>query len=353
MTLAVSEFAPLHELNTLAIDVSARYFLTISELEHIPQAVLFAQQKRLPLMVLGAGSNVVFSADFPGVVAHMALRGIEVEINSNHEFESAQPANVVVNAAAGENWHQLVQQCLQRGFYGLENLALIPGTAGAAPIQNIGAYGIELNQLLQSVTGWDLTQQKWRVISATECEFGYRDSIFKQALKDKFIISSIALGLSTRPNPICHYSALADQLAMQGIDQPTPQQIAAAVMDVRRSKLPDPAQIPNAGSFFKNPVIGKQQFDQLALRYPGLVSYPQPSGNYKLAAGWLVEQAGWKGVNRKSNDLGQVGVHHRQALVLVNHGSASGADILSLAAAIQRDVSEKFGVELDIEPRVY
>lgn len=338
--LPLRQQVSLQSCNTLAIDACARYLLEVTEPGQIPAAVAFAKQQQLPLLVLGGGSNVVLSRDFPGVVLRMALRGIDV-IDTGHD-------DIVLDVAAGENWHQLVEYCLQQGCHGLENLALIPGTAGAAPIQNIGAYGVELESLLESVSGWDIAAGEWRTLSAAECRFGYRDSIFKGELRDRFIITAIRLRLKRSFQPQLHYRALADYLQQAGIAQPTPQQLVQAVIDVRRSKLPDPALTPNAGSFFKNPVVSAEQYAELVERFPQLVSFPQPDGGYKLAAGWLLEQAGWKGAQR-----GAVGVHDRQSLVLVNRDGGSGTELLALAEAIRQDVRERFGVELEIEPRVY
>ena len=347
MPLQITENYSLRDRNTLAIDVSARYFLSLNDCDEIPAAVEFAEQQQLPFMVLGAGSNVVFAADYPGVVFNMAIPGISL-VSVVAPGVDADGDNLWLDVGAGENWHQLVLYCLEQGYYGIENLALIPGTAGAAPIQNIGAYGVELHQVLASVTGYDLTKKAWRTLTAAECRLAYRDSIFKNTLKDAFIISSIRLHLHRQPNPHYGYSALAEQLKAMGIEQPTPQQVAAAVIAIRQSKLPDPAEIPNVGSFFKNPIVDESQAETLRQRFPSLVCYPQGNGRCKLAAGWLVEEAGWKGA-----ESGHVGVHHQQSLVLVNDGEGSGAEILTLARAIQDDISSKFGVELEIEPRVY
>lgn len=339
MTLAVRERVSLQSYNTLAIAAQCGYLIEVSELEQLPQALDFARRHQLPRLILGGGSNIVLADDFPGVVIHMVLRGINVDVQGD---------TVLLDIAAGENWHDLVCWCLQQGYYGLENLALIPGTVGAAPIQNIGAYGVELQHLLDSVTGWDCEQESWQTLTNTQCEFGYRDSVFKHALKDRFIITSVRLRLSLKANTRLNYQILSDYLAERQITTPTPEQVADAVIAIRQSKLPDPATLPNAGSFFKNPVISVAAFERLQQQFPSLVYYPQADGRFKLAAGWLVEQTGWKG-----RSLGQVGVHEQQALVLINPGQGTGQDILQLASAIQQDVYEQFAIELEIEPRVY
>lgn len=345
--LTVTENVSLTAANTLALQASARYFFELTDELQIPQALEFARSKNVPVLVLGGGSNIVLTANFPGLVIVNRLRGISVEAVGP---ENAGEDSVIVSAAAGENWHQLVEFCLQEGYYGLENLALIPGSVGAAPIQNIGAYGVELTRIFHSLRGWDRVEQSWKTLTADDCAFGYRDSIFKGALKGRFIISSVSLTLSLKPEVDTHYDALRLALEAQGWSKPTPQQVAQTVIAIRRSKLPDPADLPNAGSFFKNPVIPSAQAEQLKIDYPGLVSYPQPGSStqvpqVKLAAGWLLERAGWKGKRQ-----GAVGMHEQQSLVLINYAQANGADVLALATSIQRDIQKTFGIELEIEP---
>lgn len=337
--LDFSENVSLKPFNTLALDTRAHYFASLKSTAELAEALAFADGKKLPALMIGGGSNLVLASDFEGVVLHNALRGIEFEVQGDE---------VLLTAAAGENWHHLVMLCLGKGYYGLQNLALIPGLVGAAPIQNIGAYGVELVSLFESLRGWDCEAKEFRQLNAGQCQFGYRDSIFKHTLKGRFYITEVTLRLSTRPTISIGYRALRQKLFELGLEEPTPQQVAEAVMAIRRSKLPDPAELPNAGSFFKNPLISKKQFDSLIPHYPAMVHYPQDDGRVKLAAGWLLEKAGWKG-----RQMGRVGMHTEQAIVLVNYGAGSGAEVLSLAAQIQQDIKDKFGIALEIEPSIY
>lgn len=339
MTLSIADNVSLREYNTLAVPASARYLVRISSDPQVPEALAFAQQRGLPVMVLGQGSNVVFSGDYNGVVLLMQTSGISV---------SAAGEQALVDVAAGENWHQLVCWSLQQGYAGIENLALIPGTVGAAPIQNIGAYGVELCSVLDSVYGWHSDSAAWQRLSSAECQLGYRDSIFKHALKDRFVITSVRLRLTTTSQSNTQYETLSRYLQEQGIANPGPVQVAEAVMAIRRSRLPDPDTLANAGSFFKNPVVPASHYRTLLSQYPDLVSYPLADGTFKLAAGWLLERAGWKG-----RQLGGCGFHAQQALVLVNPGGASGADVMALAETVKNDISQMFGITLEIEPRVY
>lgn len=289
-------------------------------------------------LVLGEGSNLVLPLELDALVLHMEGRGLEI-----HEGPGGR---VQVAIAAGENWHGLVETLLRRGIFGLENLALIPGTVGAAPVQNIGAYGVELERFVTRVRAYDVQQRQWREMSATECAFSYRNSLFRG--NDRFIITRLELQLSRVPRVEASYQALRQELERSGVQQPTPENIFAAVVRVRQSKLPDPGVMPNAGSFFKNPVIKEASFRQLRKRYPELVSYPQDDGSFKLAAAWLIEQCGYKGTNENG-----VGMHENQALVLVNRGGANAENVLQFAARIQRSVQERFGVSLQREPLVF
>lgn len=339
MTLIVQQQVSLRHLNTLAVEAKAAYLIDITSTQQIPDALAFADDQKLPVMVLGAGSNILFRDDYPGLVLAMRTQGISF---------TETDRGVLVEVAAGENWHQLVMHCLQCGYYGIENLALIPGTVGAAPVQNIGAYGVELESVVESVYGWHIDERRWLQLSRQQCEFAYRDSIFKQALRDRFVISAVTLRLATDPTLHTSYAALSEYLADGGISQPTAEQVAAAVIAIRRSKLPDPAEIPNAGSFFKNPLVSMQDYKNLQQRFPDIVAYPVNETQVKLAAGWLMQRAGWKGAQRQG-----VGFHDQQALVLVNPGAGSGADLMAVAEAAQRDIQQQFGVSLEIEPRIY
>lgn len=335
---APREHVDLQALNTLALPAGARYFSAVDSEVQLAEAVAWAQARRLPLLVLGGGSNVVLCGEWPGLVLHMALRGRRVQRDGG---------SATLWAAAGENWHALVQWSLQQGLYGLENLTLIPGTAGAAPIQNIGAYGVELAHHLVAVRGWSLAEGRSVELSAAQCEFGYRDSIFKRALRGNFIITAIQLRLATVFTPVLEYPALREVLG--GNTAPDALQVEAAVRFIRESRLPDPAQLPNAGSFFKNPVIDAAHFQRLRAAHPQLPHFDAADG-VKIPAAWLVEQCGWKGRRR-----GAVGVHDRQALVLVHYpgSGGDGRDLLALAADIRADVERRFGVALELEPTVY
>lgn len=349
MTLPVREHHSLKPHNTLAIDATARYFVDIESAGQLPEAVAFARQKQLPLMILGQGSNVVFQSDFPGLVIHIALTGIEV-------FECGD--SIELEVGAGENWHELVMFCARQGWWGIENLALIPGTVGAAPIQNIGAYGVELDRVLVAVSGWHIGEGQWKTLALAACQLGYRDSIFKRSLKDQFIVSGVRIRLARDAGPNIGYQPLAEVFAERENEKPTPLQVAEAVMAIRRSKLPDPAEVPNAGSFFKNPIVSAQKHAELLDRYPDLVSYPQSDGRFKLAAAWLIERAGWKGCGSKGGALkgmneNGVSMHDRQALVLVNRQGAGGDQLLAFADRVRDAVKSQFGVALEIEPSIY
>lgn len=290
------------------------------------------------LLVLGGGSNVVLPARVPGLVARVGLRGMSLVETRDDAW--------VVEAAAGETWHDFVAACVQRGWDGLENLALIPGTVGAAPVQNIGAYGVELADRFDSLVAWDVSGRRLVRMSADDCRFAYRDSVFKHAEPGRWLIVSVRFSLPRPWRPVLDYPDLQRDQALAAA-APTARAVFEAVCRIRRGKLPDPAVVGNAGSFFKNPLVDAATRDALLARFPGLVSYAQPDGRYKLAAGWLIDQCGWKG-----RALGPAGVHDRQALVLVNRGRAAAPDVMALARAIQRDVAERYGVELEPEPVV-
>jgi UDP-N-acetylmuramate dehydrogenase len=291
----------------------------------------------LPRLVLGGGSNLIFSGDFEGLVLHLA--------NQGKSIVGEDDTHVVVRAQAGENWHEFVQWTLAQNLPGLENLSLIPGSVGAAPIQNIGAYGSELKDCFHSLTYFDFSTGEVCVLDREACHFGYRDSIFKHELRDRAVILEVSFALPKPWQPNLSYAELANELSASGVLTPNARDISEAVITIRRRKLPDPSVIGNAGSFFKNPVITKDTHAVLLEKYPQLVSYPQRDGSVKLAAGWMIDQCGWKG-----KSLGAAGVHEKQALVLINRGGASGADVLKLAQAIQDDVQQRFGVKLEIEP---
>jgi len=327
----------LTRYNTLRLPARSRYFVCATDRTLLLQAVAQARRDELPLLILGGGSNLVLRGDFPGVCVQLATRGITAnQWDSDWQWVTAQ---------AGESWHDFVRTCIANGWYGLENLALIPGTVGACPIQNIGAYGVEVKDYIDAVELLDLASGEVRELSGQDCRFGYRDSIFKGELRDQVVILSVRFRLRRTPQLVIGYQGLAEALA--GIADPSPQDLFDAVVALRQRKLPDPAQIPNVGSFFKNPVVDRARYRQLLTRHPGLVAYPDAQG-MKLAAGWLIDQAGWKGFSD-----GPVGVHRQQALVLVHTGGGDGAQLLALAARIQADIQRRYGVALEIEPRIY
>lgn len=336
-TLPIQYDFPLRGLNTFGIEAIAKAYLPVTEVGMLTHVKNDEWLGRLPRLILGGGSNLLLTRDFPGLVLHMCTTGAGIV----GEDDNA----TYVRAAAGENWHQFVQWTLQQGLGGLENLSLIPGNVGAAPIQNIGAYGVELKDRFHALTAFDFNTGKTFVLDREACRFGYRDSVFKHELRESAVILDVTFALPREWQANIQYADLAQELSARGIGIPTPQDIAGAVIAVRTRKLPDPAKIGNAGSFFKNPIVSKAQRDALLERYLQLVSYPQPDGSFKLAAGWLIDQCGWKG-----RSVGAAGVYEKQALVLVNRGGATGEEIASLARAIQEDVRSKFGVILEPEP---
>ncbi len=326
----------LGPLNTLALPGRAARFARIDTAAALRDPLL-AQE---PRFILGGGSNLVLGGDVDRLVLHMAIPGKRLLGEDAEAF--------YVEAGAGENWHDFVQWTLARGWPGLENLSLIPGTVGAAPIQNIGAYGLEVGELLQSVSAWDFERQAEVGFNRDDCRFAYRDSRFKREgwhLNGRLAITAVLFRLPKAWRPNCRYADVAQELLARDIAAPTARDIADAVIAVRQRKLPDPARLPNAGSFFHNPVLDAAPAAALKAAHPGLPCYPQADGRVKLAAGWLIEQAGWKG-----KALGPVGMYEKQALVLVNHGGATGHDVRRTMAAVQASVSEKFGVALTPEP---
>lgn len=357
LLMQIQENVSLQALNTFGIDASAHYFATPENEKELSELLEWAKKNAQPVFVLGGGSNIIFSSDFKGLVIQPAMKGvILVQESDNKLISDNKPVSddepvlgneVIVEVGAGETWHDFVQYTLSQGWYGLENLSLIPGTVGAAPVQNIGAYGVELKDYLESVTTVAIASGERRIFSRPECRFSYRDSIFKQAEKDKQIIVRARFRLLKKPQLKLDYGDIRQELQSAGIATPTPKDVANAVIAIRQRKLPDPQKIGNAGSFFKNPVVSAAYYESLKEKFPSLVAYPQ--GEYvKLAAGWLIEQAGWKG-----KQLGNVGSYAKQSLVLVNHGGATGAEVMAMAKAIQQSVQEKFDVLLEMEPVVF
>ncbi len=337
MTFTVVPDACLRPLNTFGVEARAARLIEVDQPADLQAAVAEACAMP-PLLVLGAGSNVLFTGDFPGTVVHLGTRGRRV-------LES-RGADAVVEAEAGENWDAFVRWTLAEGLFGLENLSLIPGTVGASPIQNVGAYGVEVCERFDALSAIDLGTLARREFSAADCAFGYRDSVFKHAEAGRWLIERVRFRLSRLPRPRLDYADLRNELAARGRVQPTPSDVADAVTAIRRRKLPDPAELGNAGSFFKNPVLSEGEARALRAREPDIVCWPDARG-VKLSAAWMIERCGWKGARD-----GDAGVHASHALVLVNHGRASGAQILALARRIRASVLQRFGVALEPEPLV-
>lgn len=323
--------------NTLGLAATASHLVRYQFPEQLVDLLALVSQYQ-NVLVLGGGSNVILPAVLDGLVIKVESRGIRLLEETETHF--------IVEAQAGEIWHDFVDHCISCGWWGLENLALIPGTVGAAPVQNIGAYGIELDQRFHSLVACNLSTGQTVEMSAQQCEFSYRTSYFKQQPPGQWLILSVRFSLPRQWSPVLAYPDLQRHpVLVTAGNTINARQVFDAVCDIRRSKLPDPAVLGNAGSFFKNPVVSAQTYQGLLADWPALVAYPQAGGMYKLAAGWLIDQAGWKGKR-----MGPVGVHDRQALVLVNHGGATANDIHQLAHAIQDDVQQRFGVKLEQEP---
>lgn len=335
----IEERVDLQPRNTLRLPGHAAWFARICQDGAIPEMFDWASEQGMPVLVIGGGSNIVLRSGFRGLVLAMALR------ERHWEMLDADTARLTLGA--GENWHETVLYACKSGFRGIENLALIPGTVGAAPIQNIGAYGVELKQVLYNLEAWDRLESRFRTLSPEECDFGYRDSCFKRE-PERYVITRIRLTLSRRRPFQLSYGELAQEYGhLHDPDSElTPLQVAKTVSDIRRRKLPDPSFLPNAGSFFKNPLVSPETLGELRRQWPDLVAYPE-NDHYKLAAGWLIEQCGWKG-HREAH----VGVHSRQALVLIHHGNGTGEELLELAGRIREDVERRFGVTLEMEPRI-
>lgn len=331
--------ADLTRLNTLGLPARARYLAKVGSEAALLQVLRSLTAQRLPVDILGGGSNLVLAGDVAALVVQPCLMGRRVL--------REQGDAVLVEAGAGENWHAFTQWTIAQGLSGLENLSLIPGTVGASPVQNIGAYGVEIADVMHSLTAIDRLTGARIELAAADCAFAYRDSLFKTHAPGRYIITQVRFLLSRTPSVQLDYGDIRREVERQGIVRITPRDVANAVIAIRQSKLPDPAKLGNAGSFFKNPVVSVQQADDLRQRFPGVVNYPQTTG-VKLAAGWLIEQAGWKGRNQ-----GAVGVHDRQALVLVHRGGGTGAQLLQLAADVRASVLDKFGVVLEQEPVIW
>lgn len=333
--LTIQKDFDLKKFNTMGLSSKASFFVEVDSVSDLKKAIEFAKEKDLEILVLGGGSNILFKSDFEGLVIHNALTG--------KEFTSPTELRV----SAGENWHELVLFCVENELYGIENLSLIPGSVGAAPIQNIGAYGVELESVFISLEALMIETGELKTFTKKDCKFGYRDSIFKRELKGNVVIVSVTLGLTKELKINTTYRALSEKLSEKGVIDPDIKDVSRAVIEIRQSKLPDPDEIGNTGSFFKNPVISTEHFNQLKIEYPEIPSYPITERQVKVPAGWLIDKAGWKGKR-----VGDAGVHAKQALVLVNYGNATGEEIWNLAKEICLSIHTQFKITLTPEVNV-
>jgi UDP-N-acetylmuramate dehydrogenase len=335
--MQIKENLSLRPYNTFGIDAKARYFSTFTNADELYE--LTTRYRKLTTFILGGGSNILFIKDFDGLVLKNEVRQIELM----HE----DPEYVYVKGGAGENWHHFVLHCLDHNWAGVENLSLIPGNVGAAPIQNIGAYGVELDDVFWSLEAFHLFDKRVYTFTRADCEFSYRDSIFKSRYKNEFAILSVTFQLKKHPVYHTSYGTLNEELEKMGVKDLNIKAISQAVINIRSSKLPDPNEIPNAGSFFKNPEVSIVKYEELKSHFPEIVAFPLTKLTVKLAAAWMIEQCGWKG-HRK----GDAGCHANQALVLVNYGNATGKEIYDLSEQIQQSVNKKFGVMLEREVNI-
>jgi len=336
--MRIEHNADLRLYNTFGLQATARYLAHATSIDVMKEILADATLGSANRLVLGGGSNILLTKNFDGLVLRNAIRGIElVEETVEHFF---------VRAGGGENWHQFVLHCIAKGWAGIENLSLIPGCVGASPMQNIGAYGVEIKDVFHSLEALHIPTGEMHTFHGEDCAFGYRESVFKRKLKDQYIITSVMLRLDKTPAFKVSYGAIQQQLEVMNVQDLNIRAVSDAVIAIRKSKLPDPAEIGNSGSFFKNPVVDQELYDRIKDKFPELVAYPAQNG-MKLAAGWLIEQAGWKG---KTFD--NYGVHKKQALVLVNYGGADGSAILALSTEIMESIYEKFGVQLEREVNI-
>lgn len=330
----------LKPYNTFGVEANARYFAEVNSIEELTQTLKQAKNQTLPILFLGGGSNILLTKDFEGLAIQLHLKGISEEITNENE--------VLITAQAGENWHEFVMFCLSKNYGGLENLSLIPGNVGTSPMQNIGAYGTEIKDVFASCKVLNLETLELETLSAEQCKFGYRDSIFKQEGKGKYVILEVSFKLTKENHLIkTEYGAIQSELQKLGIQNHTIQDISKAVINIRQSKLPDPKVIGNAGSFFKNPTIPLSQFEDLKQKFDNIQGYPN-GNSVKVPAGWLIEQCGWKG-----KQIGNVASHKLQSLVIINAtGNATGKEIFDFSTMIIDSVKEKFGIELEREVNI-
>ena len=328
----------LSEHNTFGIHASCKRFVEIDTAEEAAAFFPSLHDVDMPLLIIGGGSNLLLTADFNGTVVRSAIKGISAE---------ERDGEVWLRCGSGETWDDVVALCVQRGWYGAENLSLIPGDVGASAVQNIGAYGTEVKDIVERIEAVDVGTGQMVEIAASECQYGYRDSRFKHEWHQRFFITAVTYRLSLSFEPRLDYGNIREMLAQRGITQPTAAQLRQVIIDKRNAKLPDTKVEGNAGSFFVNPVVSREKYEQLAAEYPGMPHYTTDDGREKIPAGWLIEQCGWKG-----RTLGRAGVHHRQALVLVNKGGATGEEVLRLCETVKADVRSKFGIEIHSEVNI-
>ena len=335
----IIENYPLLKLNTFGVDVKAKYFTSINTINELIEATKTNVFKDLELLILGGGSNILFTKDFDGLVIFNNIKGKEI-INQNQQ-------SIFLKIGAGENWHELVMYCVDNGWGGIENLSLIPGNTGTAPMQNIGAYGVEIKETFIELEALEISSGKIVKFNNSDCEFGYRESVFKNKMKNQYIILNITLELKKNPVLNINYGDVKAILESQNIKNPDIKEVSNAIISIRQSKLPDPKKIGNSGSFFKNPIVSLNLLELIKKKYPNVVNYEINENEFKIAAGWLIERAGWKG--KKFNNYG---IHEKQALVLVNYGLANGMEIFELSEKIILDIKDKFGIKLEREVNI-
>jgi len=336
--MEIQENISLKKYNTFGIDVSAKYFSFFSTIDTLNE--LITHNSKLITLILGGGSNILFTKNFDGLVLKNEIKGIEkIKEDADH---------IYIKAGAGENWHGLVTHCVNNNWAGIENLSLIPGNVGASPMQNIGAYGVEIKDVFYELEAYHLKEKKIVKFNLNDCAFGYRESVFKRKYKNEFVITNVTYRLNKKPNFNITYGAIEQELEKMKVTELSIKAISQAVINIRSSKLPDPKITGNAGSFFKNPTVSNSKFQILNSKFQNIVGYPLPDGNVKLAAGWLIEQCGWKGFRG-----GDAGCYDKQALVLVNYGNAKGNEIFNLSEKILQSVKQKFNVELEREVNIF
>lgn len=335
----IIENNPLLKLNTFGVDVKAKYFTSINTINELIEVTKTNVFKDLELLILGGGSNILFTKDFDGLVILNNIKGKEI-IEQNQQ-------SIFLKIGAGENWHELVMYCVDNGWGGIENLSLIPGNTGTAPMQNIGAYGVEIKETFVELEALEISSGKIVKFNNSDCEFGYRESVFKNKMKNQYIILNITLELKKNPVLNINYGDVKAILESQNIKNPDIKEVSNAIISIRQSKLPDPKKIGNSGSFFKNPIVSLNLLELIKKKYPNVVNYEINENEFKIAAGWLIERAGWKG--KKFNNYG---IHEKQALVLVNYGLANGMEIFELSEKIILDIKDKFGITLEREVNI-